>query len=121
MRKKLLERNIHFILDEAFIDFLEDEEKYSFVPYLSEFTNTIVVRSLTKFYAIPGLRLGYALGKHPCLTKINERRAPWTINALALQALPVILKGSGLSSSDSKMVTRGKKTSCIVLWKLFLH
>ena len=106
--KKLLERNIHFILDEAFIDFLEDEEKYSFVPYLSEFTNTIVVRSLTKFYAIPGLRLGYALGKHPCLTKINERRAPWTINALALQALPVILKDQDYQAQTLKWLQEEK-------------
>ena len=60
--KKLLERNIHFILDEAFIDFLEDEEKYSFVPYLSEFTNTIVVRSLTKFL---------------CDSRITIRIRPW--------------------------------------------
>lgn len=106
--KKLLERKIHFILDEAFIDFLVNEEEYSFVPYLSDFENTIVVRSLTKFYAIPGLRLGYALGVHPCLTKINERRAPWTINALALQALPVILKDRDYQEQTLKWLQEEK-------------
>lgn len=107
--KRLLEQNIHFILDEAFIDFLEDEKEVSFVPYLGEFANAIVVRSLTKFYAIPGLRLGYALGTHPCLAKMNERRAPWTINALALQALPVILKDRDYQTQTLKWLQKEKE------------
>ena len=90
----LLERDIILIIDEAFVDFMETEDKYSFVQSLSLFQNTIVVRSLTKFYAIPGLRLGYAISAHNSLDLIEEQRAPWTINQLALQAIPAILTDS---------------------------
>lgn len=87
----LLEKGIILIIDEAFMDFLK-EEQYSFIPYLAECPNVIVVRSLTKFYAIPGLRLGYAVSYHPtCLLDLQENRAPWTVNTLADTAVPVML------------------------------
>ncbi len=47
------------VIDEAFMDFVEDNEKYSVIREASLFDNLIVVRSLTKFYGFPGLRLGY--------------------------------------------------------------
>ncbi|WP_303974534.1 threonine-phosphate decarboxylase CobD [Streptococcus merionis] len=88
----LLEKEALLVLDEAFIDFLENESSYSLISYLQEFPNVIVVRSLTKFYAIPGLRLGYAVSTHPmCFAQIEEQRAPWTVNALADRAVPTIL------------------------------
>ena len=46
---------MRLILDEAFLDFIDEKE--SFIPYLKDFNNVIVVRSMTKMYAIPGLRL----------------------------------------------------------------
>ncbi|MEW4353887.1 threonine-phosphate decarboxylase CobD [Streptococcus pneumoniae] len=87
----LAEKGIFCIIDEAFMDFLRDDRD-SFIPYLAAFPNVIVVRSLTKFYAIPGLRLGYAVSYHPsCLSDIQESRAPWTVNTLADTAVPVIV------------------------------
>ncbi|MGT2933974.1 threonine-phosphate decarboxylase CobD [Streptococcus catagoni] len=88
----LKEKAIFLILDEAFMDFIEDDEVYSFISYLADFPNVIVVRSLTKFYAIPGLRLGYAVTCHKtCLQDIAQKRAPWTINALSESAIPLLL------------------------------
>lgn len=88
----LVAKGIVLVLDEAFLDFLEEEEHYSFIPHLKSYPNTVVVRSLTKFYALPGLRLGYALTYHPsCFKEISEKRPPWTINALADSAVPIIL------------------------------
>ena len=51
LAKDLQERQIFLILDEAFMDFLDDEEDYSFVSRLATYPNAVVVRSLTKFYA----------------------------------------------------------------------
>lgn len=89
----LAERDIYLIVDEAFTDFLPDEENYSMIPYLKAYPNLVVVRSLTKFYALAGLRLGYALSAHPtCLCSLAERRPPWSVNCFAEAALPVILE-----------------------------
>lgn len=92
LAKLLQDRGLVLVLDEAFADFLENEGKYSFIPCLSDFTNVVVVRSLTKFYAIPGLRLGYAVTNHPtCFKRIEEIRPPWTVNALAADLVVSLL------------------------------
>lgn len=89
----LRNRGIVLIVDEAFIDFLGNDDKYSLLPKLDLLPNVIIVRSLTKFYAIPGLRLGYAISKDESLiAKLEEKRPPWTVNALADEVLPVILQ-----------------------------
>lgn len=69
------------VLDEAFLDFIEEQE--SFIPYLSDFPNVIVVRSMTKMYAIPGLRLGYAVAGKATIDDIRSRLPHWNSNALA--------------------------------------
>ena len=49
------------MLDEAFIDFIPPEDRLTLMPELQDYPRTIIVRSMTKFYAIPGLRLGIRL------------------------------------------------------------
>ncbi|MGQ7553777.1 threonine-phosphate decarboxylase CobD [Streptococcus suis] len=91
----LRQKGVYLVLDEAFMDFITDSDSYSMVAHLKDYQNVIVVRSLTKFYAIPGLRLGYALSSNTDLiAAIDEMRPPWTINALADALVPVILKDS---------------------------
>lgn len=69
------------ILDEAFLDFIDEKE--SFISYLKNFPNVIVVRSMTKMYAIPGLRLGYALASESIVNDIRSRMPHWNSNAIA--------------------------------------
>ncbi|GGA21559.1 pyridoxal phosphate-dependent aminotransferase [Psychrobacillus lasiicapitis] len=69
------------ILDEAFLDFIDEKE--SFIPYLKDFPNVVVVRSMTKMYAIPGLRLGYAVGSEAFIKDIRSRLSHWNSNAIA--------------------------------------
>ncbi|QUG40460.1 aminotransferase class I/II-fold pyridoxal phosphate-dependent enzyme [Psychrobacillus sp. INOP01] len=69
------------VLDEAFLDFIDEKE--SFIPYLKDFPNVIVVRSMTKMYAIPGIRLGYALASELIVNDIRYRMPHWNSNAIA--------------------------------------
>lgn len=73
-----------FVIDEAYIDFTR--EKVSMVPYLANFKNLIIVKSLTKTYSIPGLRLGYLLGDPATISNILHYKMPWSVNALAVEA-----------------------------------
>ncbi|MGQ7337512.1 threonine-phosphate decarboxylase CobD [Streptococcus suis] len=95
MAEFLRQKGAYLVLDEAFMDFVLDKAAYSLEDHLKDYQNVIVVRSLTKFFAIPGLRLGYALSSNTDLiAAMDDMRPPWTINALADALLPVILKDS---------------------------
>ena len=71
------------VIDEAFIDFVEEE---SVKEEIFRFPNLIVLRSMTKFFGIPGLRVGYVMASAPCIKKIREYKPPWTVNSLAQKA-----------------------------------
>lgn len=84
------ENSIALIVDEAFLDFLPDEP--GLIPRLSNFPQLYVLRSLTKFFAIAGLRLGYLVSADTATVgRIRALREPWTINAFAALAGEVIL------------------------------
>lgn len=68
------------IVDEAFVDFREEE---SLKTFLGETTPLVLIRSMTKFYGIPGLRLGYALTTPTLARRIRELIPPWSINTFA--------------------------------------
>ncbi|MBC7390256.1 MAG: pyridoxal phosphate-dependent class II aminotransferase [Opitutaceae bacterium] len=84
--ERLLENNpkTTFIIDEAFIDFTDAIE--SIVGLVKNFKNLVVLHSLTKTYAIPGLRLGYIVAHPEIIAKLKAFKFPWSINALALEA-----------------------------------
>lgn len=80
---------IKLFVDESFLDFMPDTQ--SLCHYLAGYSNLYILRSLTKFYALPGLRLGYLLSSdRKLLQQIREQREPWTINALAALAGEVL-------------------------------
>lgn len=71
------------VLDEAFMDFCEESSaKHDIVPN----GNGIVLRSMTKFFGIPGLRLGYALCGSSMSERLDAIGGPWSVNTLALTA-----------------------------------
>ncbi len=68
-----------FAIDESFLDFVDETESMVF----GRLDNVIVLRSFTKFYAIPGLRLGFAIA-HPDTVRQIKRIMPlWSVNGLA--------------------------------------
>jgi threonine-phosphate decarboxylase len=71
------------VIDEAFMDFVADRVNYSAVELVSKYDNFFVLYSLTKFFAIPGLRLGIGLGNPGIIKRINEIRDPWNVNSFA--------------------------------------
>lgn len=76
--------NCLLIVDEAFYDFLNDYE--SIVPYIDKYPNFLVIRSMTKMFAIPGLRLGYLMANQAVVEELSAFQPHWSINALALNA-----------------------------------
>jgi threonine-phosphate decarboxylase len=75
------ERDIVLIVDEAFIDFSSTQN--SAWNLAKKKSNLILIRSLTKFYSIPGLRVGYGILHPEKIRQIAPRQYPWSVNALA--------------------------------------
>ncbi|BAZ28589.1 putative L-threonine-O-3-phosphate decarboxylase [Cylindrospermum sp. NIES-4074] len=81
-----LEQFALVVVDEAFMDFVPPDEEQSLISVVPEYGNLVVLRSLTKFYSLPGLRLGYAIAHPDYLTKWQLWRDPWPVNTLAAAA-----------------------------------
>ncbi|MFN7740199.1 MAG: pyridoxal phosphate-dependent aminotransferase [Cyanobacteriota bacterium] len=82
----LLERFAMVIVDEAFLPLVPGGEAQSMLPWVGRCPGLVVIRSLTKLAAIPGLRLGYALADPTRLARWAAWRDPWPVNGLAAAA-----------------------------------
>ncbi len=95
------------ICDEAFLSITPNGDKESLIPLTKKYDNLLVLRSLTKIFNIPGLRLGYIIGSSKTLKQWKMKRDPWPINSFAIRAGIELL-------SDKKFY--GKWTSKIHSW-----
>lgn len=80
--KPILERFSLVVVDEAFMDFIPGEPE-SVIPWVERYPNLVVLRSLTKFYSLPGLRIGYAIAHPDRLRRWQQWRDPWSVSTLA--------------------------------------
>ena len=74
------------VVDEAFMDFLPPNQQQSLISRVQDYPNLVILRSLTKFYSLPGLRLGYCVSHPDRLRRWQQWRDPWPVNALAAAA-----------------------------------
>jgi threonine-phosphate decarboxylase len=70
------------ILDEAFIDFTSEEENTSFIRQAARSKDLYVIRSMTKFYAIPGIRLGFIVAHPEMIQRLKSLQVQWSVNYL---------------------------------------
>jgi L-threonine-O-3-phosphate decarboxylase len=95
------------VVDEAFMDFLPADQQ-SVIDLVLEHPNLVVLRSLTKFYSLPGLRLGYAIAHPDRLKRWQEWRDPWSVNALAAAAGAVIVKDTAFQQQTWQWLAAAK-------------
>ncbi|MDX2214699.1 MAG: threonine-phosphate decarboxylase CobD [Oculatellaceae cyanobacterium bins.114] len=90
----LLDRFALVVVDEAFMDFLPPDQEQSVMEWVQNYPNLVVLRSLTKFYSLPGLRLGYAIAHPDRLRRWQQWRDPWSVNSLAAAVAEAVLYDS---------------------------
>ncbi|WP_416676753.1 threonine-phosphate decarboxylase CobD [Egbenema bharatensis] len=88
----LLEQFSLVVVDEAFMDFLPPDRQSSLDQVIQDYPNLVILRSLTKFYSLPGLRLGYAIAHPDRLKRWQQWRDPWSVNVLAAAAAMAVLQ-----------------------------
>ncbi|WP_303939968.1 histidinol-phosphate transaminase [Veillonella infantium] len=83
----LKDANSLLVIDESFIDFVGNDplqdNAHSMRSLVNEFDNIIVVHSFTKFYAVPGLRIGAAFANKTLITQLQQYIPSWSVNTLA--------------------------------------
>lgn len=87
-----LEQFALVVIDEAFMDFLPPDQQQSLIEWVSDYPNLVILRSLTKFYSLPGLRIGYAIAHPDRLQRWQQWRDPWSVNTLAAAAAVAVLQ-----------------------------
>jgi threonine-phosphate decarboxylase len=70
----------YLLLDEAFVDFVEEA---SLKIHLSRFPRLMILRSFTKFFGIPGMRLGYLLAAPELCARLAAGQEPWSVSTMA--------------------------------------
>ncbi len=76
-------KGVIFSLDENYIEFTEKERETTLAGIVKEYENLFVIRSITKFYGMAGIRLGYGLAAPEMVERLENVRIPWSINSLA--------------------------------------
>lgn len=71
------------VIDEAFMDFVQQRARYSIMTTVGSNANLAVLYSLTKFFGIPGLRLGAIAAPRDIIKRMDAAKDPWNVNTLA--------------------------------------
>ncbi|WP_084295155.1 threonine-phosphate decarboxylase CobD [Caldanaerobius polysaccharolyticus] len=83
----------YLMVDETYVEFTDDMSVYSSSGILNEYPNVFIIRGFSKYFGIPGLRVGYAMTSDKELLRfINDKKDPWSVNLLADIAARSVLK-----------------------------
>lgn len=110
--KKIIEKaddhKVKVAVDESFLDFIDEDLSMS--TYLDKYKNLIIIKSLTKVFALPGLRIGYGLCRDNMLKDEIKRVSPaWNINILAEIATKAALKDEKYIKKSLEFIHNEKK------------
>jgi threonine-phosphate decarboxylase len=96
----------YLVVDEAFIDFVPEHSLVADVEGNSYLT---VLRSLTKFYALSGLRIGYGVFPGALSERLKKQKEPWTVNTLAQTAGMAAIHDTSYEKETFDGMKEGKK------------
>lgn len=112
-----------WFLDESFMGFTEEEDGLHLIKNPEH--PVFLLRSLTKFYALPGLRIGYGVGTESIIKSMEAYKEPWTINALGLIAAGAVYDEKEYEKKTRDYIARErqrvynelKKTDTLMVFK----
>ena len=94
------------IIDETFMDFLPNQGDYTLIWKAARKKKIAVLRTFTKFFSLPGLRIGYIVAHREVINKLKQHQVPWSINSLAQIAAEKILNNKEYISKTYKLIEK---------------
>lgn len=101
----LKKKGSYLAVDESFIDFCE---KFSVKHLINKYNNLLIIRSLTKFFAIPGLRVGYIMADKNIVKKFLRNIVPWKITELASAVSIASLQDKEYAANSLEKIKKNK-------------
>jgi threonine-phosphate decarboxylase len=101
-------KNIIFSVDENYIEFAEKGQDTTLAGMVKEHENLFVIRSVTKFFGMPGIRLGYGIAAPSLVNKLENVRLPWSINGLAGYATLAAFKDTEFIENTKRTIAKEK-------------
>ncbi|MBI5937162.1 MAG: histidinol-phosphate transaminase [Betaproteobacteria bacterium] len=95
------------VLDEAYVEFLPEEQRTPSVDWLKEFPNLLISRTFSKAYGLAGLRVGFALARPEVADLLNRVRQPFNVNSLALKAAAAALDDHAFLAESKRVNDAG--------------
>ncbi len=92
-------------IDECFIELVPDHDE-SIIKFIKKYNNLFILRSLTKSFALAGLRIGYGIGSKQMISVLNKIKIPWNVSGLAQQAASAALLHSFYLTKVKKMIKK---------------
>lgn len=100
------QHDIYVMVDETYVEFAPNYDAISAVPLTGYYNNIIILRGTSKFFAAPGLRLGYAItGNRDLIEAIGSRKNPWTINSLAVVAGEIMFRDKDYIEKTKQLIS----------------
>lgn len=94
------------MIDETYVEFAPDISSVSAMSLIEEFDNFMVLRGVSKFFAAPGLRLGYGVtSSHSFLARVKEHQIPWSLNSIAAFAGELMLQDTNYIEETRSLIT----------------
>ena len=106
---KRVPSGVLILLDEAYIDFVEDPDCPVGTDYLAAHKNLLVVRTFSKAYGLAGLRIGYGLTSPELADYLNRVRQPFNVNSLALAGALGALEDQAFYRKTRRLILNGRK------------
>lgn len=110
------ENGIFVMVDETYVEFSENSDEITSIPLTQYYNNIIILRGISKFFAAPGLRLGYAIcGNHKLMKEMDSFKNPWTINSLAAIAGEIMFTDEAYIKDTIALISSERDRICKLL------
>lgn len=101
--------NLPVLIDEAFIEFVREEKRYSLTAEVKKYQNLFVLRSLTKAFGLTGLRVGYGIACENLIDVLSKVKMPWSVNCLAQSAAISALEDQEHLRRTQRLISEERK------------
>ncbi|MEA4973155.1 Threonine-phosphate decarboxylase [bioreactor metagenome] len=103
-------RGINVMVDETYIEFSDNLENICSIPLAEKYDNIFIIRGISKFFAAPGLRLGYGITSNKRFHELlAENQDPWSVNILASYAGEQIFTDTDFINETKLLISSERK------------